>query len=227
MNLNENVNNEEFVTNSSEDEGFKELESNISIQICQETLNLSGSSPYLLEKARLILEDHFSELSFIAASHRRSPYPSGRRTHFTRKDLERCNEAFQLNQVPSKIVYSRDQLLAFAEGTLTKDWTEICSRFPSIAREKKSLEVPLKKNVITMIKFQAIEPPRITYKSEMLLYLARNRQSLSPPQNWKKIEERFPEIVYKNTVQFQEVEVFNRDPLNCQDYIESICPIMF
>lgn len=235
---------EEFATNSSEDEGFKELESNISIICGQQILNISSTSPNLVEKARLILQDHFSELEFIPAREAAN-ISSGRRTHFTRKDLEESNKLFQSQSqiLPTKISYDRDQLMSLAGNLnaikLPLDWSEISSRFSAIVKTIDSGDQhlagnPPKKHVEEFHKqladnswkksgknenaFQAGDPPKLTYKYEMLMFLARNRKSFSRPKDWKMIEDRFPEIVYKNL--FQEMEVFTRDPLTNQDYIE-------
>lgn len=219
---------DEFATNSSEDEGFKESESNVSIVIQEKVLNLSCSSPNLLEKAKLILEDHFSALMFASAT---EAVNSGRRTHFTRKDLERNNQLFKSKSVLAKISYNRDELMSFAGAKIPSNWSDISRRFPNIVntvdleKQQPVTSDPYNEKHFTANKngypkFQASDSPRITYKYEMLMFLARNRQSISKPKDWKNIVERFPRIVYKGLVQYQEVEVMARNPLTNEDYIE-------
>lgn len=224
---NSNVYNfDEFTTNSSEDEGFKELESNASLIVCQDVLNISSSSPRLLEQARLVLEDYFSELAFAPAT---EPMRT-RRTHFTRKDLEKDYELFrQPSEAQSlKISYNRDELLSFrakAEDQLPTEWQEISRNFPKIVKPVCSEDVsenPCTKPSTreSSSRFCASESPKITYNYENLMYLARNRISISQPKNWDQIEKCFPQIVHKNTVQYEKVEMFTRDPFTNQDYIE-------
>lgn len=225
MNFNANGlknSNEEFLTNSSEDEGFKDCE-NVSIVVCSETLNLSGTSKFLLEQARLILEDHFAELTFIPATEKKKHTATGRRTHFTRKDLEESNKKSFPSQreCVSKISYDRAQLMFFTKYhfslELPENHSDILDRFPHIVRGKdikeQAPEVLQEKHFA-----RDVDLPKITYKQQMLMFLARNRQSVSLPKDWKSIEERFPDIVYKSNL--QEMEVFNRDPISNQDYIE-------
>lgn len=272
----DNLNNfgfDEFTTNSSEDEGFKELESSASIMIYEKVLNISCSSSTLLEQAKLVLEDYFSDLTF-------EPPPAEsvktRRTHFTRKDLEMNNKLFpnafptenlSYNQdelvgfgktvsaivnpdvselstrVPGivkmgtsdleitklfpnpfpteKLSYNRHELLGFGKTVIVHpDLSEISTRIPGIVKMRGSdLEEAVADNCMKPI-FHASDIPRITYNHEMLMYLARNRHSISPPKNWMEIKERLPQTVYKNELQYEKVEVFTRDPLAHQDYIE-------
>lgn len=235
--IGQNRNSEEFGTVSSEDEGFKDENNNISLKIGHQTLNISGNcGSELLETAKLILEDYFSVLSFERVEAPTPKYTG--KTHFTRKESEEHEKSFlqvSYSNKIEKIFYDKVDLMILSENDISQgspsDWKYISERFPGIVKPINDTKYEVKptpwkdhfsRNDINFGISEGIEAqksrPRIIYTIQRLMYLARSRYSIQPPKDWKKIEEICPEIVHRLSGT-KDLEVFARNPFTNQDHI--------